>query len=59
MELKWKKGLAADELETLAEEALIQIDNKRYDFEMREDGIENILKLGIAFSGKEIKIKTE
>lgn len=59
MELKWKKGLVADALETLAEEALIQIDDKRYDFEMREDGIENILKPGIAFSGKEKKIKTE
>lgn len=59
MELKWKKGLDTDALERLAEEALIQIDDRRYDFEMREDGIENILKLGIAFSGKEIRIKTE
>lgn len=59
MELKWKKGLAADALETLAAEALIQIDDKRYDSEMREDGIENVLKLGIAFSGKGIRIKTE
>ena len=59
MELKWKKGLDTDALERLAEEALIQIDGKRYDLEMREDGIENILKLGIAFSGKEIRIKTE
>lgn len=59
MELKWKKGLDADALETLAEEALIQIAGKRYDLEMREDGMEKILKLGIAFSGKEIRIKTE
>lgn len=58
MELKWKKGLDANALEMLADEALIQIDGKGYDFEMREEGIENILKLGIAFSGKEIRIKT-
>lgn len=58
MELKWKKGLEADALDALAKEALIQIDNKRYDHEMREDGVEDILKLGIAFSGKEIRIKT-
>lgn len=58
MELKWKKGLETDALDALAEEALIQIDTKRYDFEMREDGVEDILKLGIAFSGKEIRIKT-
>lgn len=58
MELKWKKGLEADALDALAKEALIQIDSKRYDHEMREDGVEDILKLGIAFSGKEIRIKT-
>jgi hypothetical protein len=59
IELKWKSGLTADVLENLAEEALIQIDEKRYDAEMREDGIENILKLGIAFSGKAVSIKTK
>jgi hypothetical protein len=58
MELKWKGSLTADVLEKLAEEALDQIDKKRYDAEMREDGIENILKLGIAFSGKTVSIKT-
>lgn len=57
MELKWKKGLGAEELEALAKEALKQIDGRRYDHEMREDGIENILKLGIAFSGKEVWIE--
>jgi hypothetical protein len=25
---------------------------------MREEGIENVLKLGIAFSGKKVKIRT-
>lgn len=58
MELKWKKGLETDALDALAEEALIQIDSKRYDHEMREDGVEDILKLGIASSGKEIRIRT-
>lgn len=40
-------------------EALAQISNKRYDTEMRGDGIQNILKLGIAFSEKKVKIRTE
>ena len=40
-------------------DALDQIDTKRYDSEMSELGITNILKLGIAFSGKKLKIKTE
>ena len=57
MELKWKKGQGADTLEALAKEALLQIDDRRYDSEMRGEGIENILKLGIAFSGKEIRIE--
>lgn len=59
MELKWKSNLNTDALERLASDALAQIDAKRYDFEMTEEGIKNILKLGIAFSGKQVKIKTE
>ena len=39
-------------------DALTQIDEKRYDLEMKEDGIENIIKLGIAFSGKNVIIKS-
>ncbi|MDY2627315.1 MAG: PD-(D/E)XK nuclease domain-containing protein [Lachnospiraceae bacterium] len=58
MELKWKKGLDEEALEKLSEEALAQIDDKEYDFEMREDGVENISKFGIAFSGKKVVIKT-
>jgi hypothetical protein len=57
MELKWKKDLNADELSGLADEALAQIDEKRYDIEMKEDGIQNILKFGIAFSGKKVSVK--
>lgn len=59
MELKWKKDLSADELSGLADEALIQIDEKRYDAEMKEDGIQDILKFGIAFSGKKVSVKTK
>lgn len=59
MELKAEKGLNEKELEELSIEALDQINDKRYDSEMHEYGIENILKLGIAFSGKRVKIKTE
>ena len=58
MELKWKKGLDEEALEQLSEEALARIDDKGYDFEMREDGVENISKFGIAFSGKKVVIKT-
>ena len=57
MELKWKSGLEEAELEKLSTEALNQIDEKRYDLELKEEGIENIIKLGIAFSGKKVVIK--
>ena len=59
MELKWKKDLADDSLELLTKEALSQIDKNRYDLEIKEDGITDILKFGIAFSGKKIQIQTK
>jgi hypothetical protein len=59
MELKWKKDLSADVLSELADEALAQIDEKRYDAEMKEDGVQNMLKFGIAFSGKKVSVKTK
>lgn len=59
MELKWKKDLSAGALEKLADEALAQMNEKRYDSEMKEDGIRNILKFGIAFSGKRVSVKTK
>jgi hypothetical protein len=58
MELKSETGLNEEELKALSAEALNQINDKRYDAEMRSDGVESILKLGIAFSGKKVKIKT-
>lgn len=57
MELKWKKNLSKEELDRLAEEALIQIDDMNYDSEMKADSIKDILKLGIAFSGKKVSVK--
>lgn len=59
MEFKWGSNLDSETLDKLAEDALNQIDTKRYDSEMTEIGVTNILKLGIAFSGKKIKIRTE
>ena len=58
LELKWEKNLGKASLESLAGDALEQIDKLRYDSEMKEDGIKNILKFGIAFSGKKVSVKT-
>ena len=43
----------------MSKEALKQIDEKRYDLELKEDGIDNLIKLGIAFSGKKVVIKAQ
>lgn len=59
IELKSKGGLNEAELEKLSETALEQINSNRYSTEMEKDGIINILKMGIAFSGKKMKIKTQ
>ena len=59
MELKWKNGLSYEELEKLSEEALNQINDNRYATELHEDGIESVIKIGIAFSGKNVVITPE
>ena len=59
MELKAKAGLNLNELDALSSKALEQISMKRYNAEMQNDGITNILSFGIAFSGKKTCIKTE
>lgn len=48
-----------ESLDVLADEALDQIDRKRYDADMKNDGMKDILKFGIAFSGKKCKYKDE
>ena len=48
---KKKKGM-----EESAEKALKQIDEKKYDTKLKARGIKNILKIGIAFYGKEVKV---
>ena len=47
------------ELEKWSNEAFKQIGELRYDSEMKEDGITEILKFGIAFSGKKVCVRTE
>jgi hypothetical protein len=58
MELKWDKDLDDKALDLLSSDALDQIQEKRYDAEMKEEGITDIVKIGVAFSGKKVKIST-
>ena len=48
---KTKKGM-----EERAQKALKQIDEKKYDTKLKARGIKNILKIGITFHGKEVKV---
>ena len=45
------------DLNSLAEEALIQIEEKKYDTELQSLGVKNIIKIGIAFCGKKAVVK--
>ena len=55
-EFKYTKDEVAD-LENLAEEALKQIEDKKYETELRDEGVNDIVKMGIAFRGKEAVVK--
>ena len=48
---KTQKGM-----EERAQKALKQIDEKKYDTKLKARGIKNILKIGVAFYGKEVKV---
>ena len=56
IELKAAKDCTEDELKQLSEKALTQIDNRKYETELTVKGVRNILKYGVAFSGKRVKI---
>lgn len=55
-EFKFTKDEKAD-LSVLADEALNQIKEKKYDTEFLNSGISNIMKIGIAFRGKTAVVK--
>ena len=60
---KYSKKKLADFLDTTlageAQKALAQIDRNQYTLELTQRGIVNIVKLGIAFSGKSFRIASE
>ncbi|MBR1683581.1 MAG: AAA family ATPase, partial [Clostridia bacterium] len=56
IELKAAKDVTEDELNALAQTALTQIEMCKYDTTMKAHGVRSILKYGVAFSGKQVKI---
>ena len=56
---KLEKDNLEKKLEKECEIALRQIDEKKYSSVLRNAGIEKVLKIGIAFLGKEFEVKSE
>jgi hypothetical protein len=56
IELKADKNCSDENLKNLAAIALQQINDKKYDTEMRTAGITTIYKYGVAFSGKKVEV---
>ena len=59
IELKAGKGCGEMQLRELAENALVQMNKKKYSVEMTAYGVTEILKYGIAFSGKNVCVMAE
>ena len=58
MEFKAAREASDTSLSNLAEEALSQIEKKQYATELSERGVSQIVTYGIAFSGKQVVVKS-
>lgn len=58
IELKAGKNCNDKELKSLAKTALQQINDKKYDTEMKSKGVSTVYKFGVAFSGKTVEVET-
>lgn len=56
IELKAEKDTASKNLKDLAQEALQQIGEKKYDTQLHLHGIRTIIKYGVAFCGKTVEV---
>ena len=54
--MEFKSTDNIEKLEEISKEALEQIENKKYDVSLKQNGVKDITYMGIAFCGKEIKI---
>ena len=54
--MEFKSTDSVEKLEEVSKEALKQIEDKKYDISLKQNGIKEITYIGIAFCGKEIKI---
>ena len=55
--MEFKATDSVENLEEVSKEALRQIEDKKYDISLKQNGIKDITYVGIAFCGKQIKIE--
>ena len=55
--MEFKSTDNIEKLEEVSKEALRQIEDKKYDISLKQNGIKDITYVGIAFCGKQIKIE--
>ncbi|MGL6099260.1 MAG: PD-(D/E)XK nuclease domain-containing protein, partial [Fusobacteriaceae bacterium] len=56
---EFKLGKNKKELREKAEEAVKQIEEKRYGVSMKLNGVEKVIKIGMAFCGKDVEIVSQ
>ena len=54
--MEFKSTDSVNKLEEVSKEALKQIEDKKYDVTLKQNGVKDITYMGIAFCGKQIKI---
>ena len=54
--MEFKSTDSIEKLEEISKEALKQIEDKKYDISLKQNGIKEITYIGIAFCGKQIRI---
>ena len=54
--MEFKATDSIENLEEISKEALRQIEDKKYDVSLKQNGVKDITYMGIAFCGKQIKI---
>ena len=55
--MEFKSTDSIENLEEISKEALRQIEDKKYDISLKQNGVKDITYMGIAFCGKQIKIE--
>jgi len=55
--MEFKSTDSIEKLEEVSKEALEQIEDKKYDVSLKQNGVKDITYMGIAFCGKQIKIE--